>query len=131
MANEVVRHHPSGSAATYHTLANAVVVLHVGVILLCLFGWVAPVLDKVYFTVLLVTTISELSFGYCILTKVEAALRQQAGDTALPQTGFLAHYLEQLTGKPFSPRLIGILVQVFLVVSLVVQLAARIGEVPY
>ncbi|HYO27356.1 MAG TPA: DUF2784 domain-containing protein, partial [Azonexus sp.] len=86
----------SASRMIYHTLANAVLVLHLAFIVFVVLGaalsWRFPRLRWLHFVALAWAAFIEFSGGICPLTPLENRLRRMAGGEGYGG-GFIAHYL--------------------------------------
>ena len=61
----------------YRVGADAIFILHFLLVLFVVFGWLTPRLWPWYMAALVVTLISDMVFGYCILSKWEFDLRKK------------------------------------------------------
>ena len=67
--------------------ANALFGVHVFAILSNVVGWLVPGFFYVYLAIILASIVSELYFGYCVLTKLEFGLRKKVDpDQVFPQS---------------------------------------------
>lgn len=103
----------------YRTAAEVIFLIHLGLVLLVVFfGWYFPSLWPWYTAALVVTLISDLAFGYCILSKWEFDLRKKIN----PQTNYdytwATHYTYKITNHRISNRFFERMATLFLVVSL-------------
>lgn len=61
----------------YLVLANLIFVGHFLLVLIALFGWSIPEIWSVYMLILVLTLLSDMVLGYCILSKWEFDLRKK------------------------------------------------------
>jgi len=103
-------------------LADFLCALHALVVLIILFGWLVPSMWPVYMGLLVATLLSDLVFGYCILSKWEFQLRQQHN----PQTSYnyywTTHYTHRLTQGRISDQFFYKASLFFLISSLAINL---------
>jgi len=99
--------------------ANLILAVHLILVLIILFGWHFPKIKYVYLATLIVTLLSELLFGYCLLTKWEFDFRKKSEPTLDYDYAFLSYYAHKV-GIKISYRLIKYAALLFLVISLII-----------
>jgi hypothetical protein len=107
------------------SLANLILVVHLALVLVILFGWYFPSIYWLYIGSLAATLLSEAVLGYCILTKWEFDVRKKLEPNLDYDYAFLSYYFYKYIGINIPRRYIKYPAIVFLVVSLVVALVAR------
>lgn len=88
----------------YRVGADTIFVLHLLLILLAVFGWIAPSLWWIYMGALFATLISDLTFGYCILSKWEFDLRKKLDPTTDYNYTWTTYYTYKFTNQRISDR---------------------------
>jgi len=106
----------------YRIAADTVFALHGIVLLVVIFGWLFPALWYWYMAVLILTLISEFTFGYCILSKWEFVLQHKSDPTVEYDYRFASYYTYRLTKGYLSNRFLSIAGNTFLIASLVINL---------
>jgi hypothetical protein len=81
----------------YRIAADIVWLAHFAVVVIALFGWLAPSLWFVYVAVLIGTLISTLSLGYCIFSKWEFDLRKKVNPSTAYDFTYASFYTYRLT----------------------------------
>lgn len=82
----------------YKVLAIGVMLLHLAVVLVIMFGWLLPQFWFVYGACLFGSAISYVLQRKCVLTQVENYYRQKAGMSVVTRT-FLGHWAEVMFGS--------------------------------
>lgn len=100
-------------------LANTILLFHLALVFIILFGWQFPKIKFLYLVSLLATLFSELFFGYCILTKWEFDLRRKADPALDYDYSFLSYYGHKM-GIKISQKAIKYSALAFLLVSLII-----------
>jgi len=103
-------------------LAAIIFFLHFAVVLIVLFGWMIPSLWYPYMAVLAGTLLSDLVFGYCILSKWEFDLRKKIDPSIDYNYRWTSYYTYRFTQHRVSDTFILRVSTVFLVGSLVINL---------
>jgi len=87
----------------YRVGAEAIFALHFLTVLLVVFGFLVPSLWYVYIAALVATLISDLIFGYCILSKWEFDLRRRF-NPSVPKYDFAwtTYYTYKFTNQQIS-----------------------------
>ena len=86
----------------YKTSADALFVIHFIVLLTVLFGWFFPEIWYFYMIVLFVTLLSELFWGYCILSKMEFYLRKKINSKLNYDHNWTTFYTYKITQNHIS-----------------------------
>jgi hypothetical protein len=103
------------------TLANVIFAFHCAVVAVIGFGWMIPIIWPLYMVVLLVTLISEVTFGYCFLSRWEFDLRKRIDPTLDYGYSFSSFYTYKLTHRRLSQRFIKYAGLAFLVGSVAIN----------
>jgi len=88
----------------YRMGADAIFLLHLVLVLLVVFGWAIAELWWVYMGALVVTLLSDLVFGYCILSKWEFDLRKKLNPATNYNYTWTTFYTYKITNKRISDR---------------------------
>lgn len=92
----------------YKTSADFVFVLHFVLVLIVVFGWLVPGrFFYVFLTFFALTLISEITFGYCVLTKIEFDLRRKIDPNQKFDKSCIAHYVRKWKGLPPREPFVG------------------------
>ena len=87
----------------YRTAAELIFLFHLGLFLLVVFfGWYVPSLWPWYIAALVATLISDLVYGYCILSKWEFDLRKKINPGTNYDFTWATHYTYKLTNHRIS-----------------------------
>lgn len=109
-----------------HTLkraaADCIFLFHCFVVLVIGFGWLASRIWPLYICTLLVTLISEVTLGYCFLSKWEFDLRKSIDPTLNYDYSFSSFYTYKLTRHRLSQRFIKNIGLAFLIGSIAINL---------
>ena len=92
--------------------------VHAALFLLVLFGWTAPSLWYLYMSALALTLLSDLVFGYCILSKWEFDLRKRANPNIRYNYHWTSYYTYRLTERHLSDMFFTRASILFLIASL-------------
>ena len=103
-------------------LANLVFMVHIALVLVILFGWHFESIHTIYVLILIITLISELFLGYCLLTKLEFDLRKKLDPALNYDSSFISYYGYRLLGLNIPGKYIRYPAIIFLVVSLFIAL---------
>ena len=106
----------------YRTAANLIFVFHFFLVLLVLFGWLVPSLWYLYMATLVATLISDLVFGYCILSKWEFSLRRLVNPKLNYDFTWTTYYTHKFTNQKVSHRFFKQTAVVFLILSIAINL---------
>lgn len=101
---------------------NIIFVIHSITLLIILFGWTIPSIWYVYIGVLVLTLLSELSFGYCILSKWEFDLRKKIDPSLNYNYHWSTFYTYKFTEGRISEKFFDYATRIFLVISLSLNL---------
>src|SRR3989344_3309242 len=86
----------------YRVGADVLFVMHLALVLLAVFGWAVPSLWWVYMGALVVTLISDVVLGYCILSKWEFDLRKRLDPTVDYNYTWTTFYTYRITKHRIS-----------------------------
>lgn len=111
----------------YKIIANVIFVLHLGVVLIVLFGWAIPDFWYVYMGTLVTTLLSDLIFGYCILSKWEFDIRRKINPRIDYDYTWATYYTYRFTNHRLSNETYRKLAIVFLVVSLIINMYLKLS----
>lgn len=109
----------------YRVIADSIWILHFFVVLIGCFGWLLPSIWLLYICVLIIALISELSLGYCFLSKWEFDLRKKINPNVNYDYGFTSYYTYKFTNHRISNRFYQQVATVFMVVSLLLWIYFR------
>jgi hypothetical protein len=101
------------------TLANIILLIHLILVFIILFGWYFPKIKYLYLASLVITLLSELFFGYCVLTKWEFDIRKKIEPTLEYDYYFLSYYAHK-AGVKINRKIIKYTALVFLLSSLII-----------
>ncbi|HEY4480322.1 MAG TPA: DUF2784 family protein [Candidatus Paceibacterota bacterium] len=87
----------------YQTFADLVFIVHLGLVLLVVFGWLIPALFYFFLGALVATFLSEIFLSYCFLSRMEFNLRKKIDPAKIYDKSCIVHYTRVLFGLP--PRL--------------------------
>jgi len=88
----------------YRLGANTLFLLHVLLVIVVVFGWMVPKIWPLYLTALVVTLISDIVFGYCLLSKWEFDLRKKIDPSTDYNFTWTTFYTYKFTNKRISDR---------------------------
>jgi hypothetical protein len=77
-------------------LADAIFIVHAALFPLVLFGWAISSIWPIYIYLLIATLLSDLVFGYCILSKWEFDLRKQVDPQINYNCTWAGYYVHRL-----------------------------------
>jgi hypothetical protein len=101
------------------TLANIILLVHLTLVFIILFGWYFPKIKYLYLASLATTLLSELFLGYCILTKWEFDIRKKVEPTLNYDYTFLSYYAYK-AGIVIDKRIVKYSALAFLLSSLII-----------
>lgn len=107
-------------------LADCIFAFHCVVVAVIGFGWIISSLWPLYMATLFVTLISELSLGYCFVSKWEFDLRKSNDPSVEYDYGFSSFYTYKLTYQRLSKRFIKYAALTFLIGSIAINLYFRL-----
>ena len=116
------------SRALYKVSANVMFLFHCCVLLVIVFGWLAPSIWPFYMALLGVTLVLDIILGYCILSKWEFVLRKKVNPHLDYDYSFSSYYLERLAGKRISEHFVSRVGSFFLVASLAINLFFHVAR---
>lgn len=92
-----------GQMKTFYRIgADVIFLLHLLLVLLVVFGWATPNLWWIYMSALVATLISDLYFGYCILSKWEFDLRKRVNPATTYNYSWTTFYTYKFTNQRIS-----------------------------
>ncbi len=103
----------------YQILANLVFIVHLILVLVILFGWYITKIKYIYLWSLILTLISEVVFGFCLLTKWEFDLRKKIDPNLKYDYSFVSYYAYKYLGINPPKKLIKYLALIFLITSII------------
>jgi hypothetical protein len=109
----------------YRIIADTIVIIHVCVFAFVLFGWAIPSLWYTYMTALVLTLLSDIVFGYCIISRWEFALRKKINPDINYDYSWATYYTYKLTNHRMSNTFYNRAAIIFLVASLAINLFFR------
>lgn len=84
------------------TIANGIFVFHILIVIIVLFGWLIPGFWYVYMGILVSTLLSDLVFGYCILSKWEFDMRKKINPRIDYDYTWATYYTHRYTNHRIS-----------------------------
>ena len=109
----------------YRILADLIFIVHSVIVLIVSFGGLFPKIWIVYFFTLILTLLSELYFGYCIVSKWEFDLRKKINPKIDYNYNWATFYTYKFTQNRISELFYRRATVVFLVLSLIVNIYFR------
>jgi len=106
----------------YKIFANFIFIIHSITLFIILLGWTIPSIWYVYISILILTLLSELAFGYCILSKWEFDLRKKINSSLNYNYHWSTFYTYRFTQGRISEKFFDYATTIFLVISLIVNL---------
>jgi hypothetical protein len=103
---------------TNRILAELLFIAHAALFFFLLFGWTAPQLWPLYMLAIAATLVSDLIFGYCLLSKWEFDLRRRAKQQVAYNYNWTTYYTYWLTNHRMSDVFFGRAATTFLAASL-------------
>jgi hypothetical protein len=88
--------------AVYKLSANLIFLLHFFIVIVAVFGWLVPSIWWFYMSVLVLTLLSDIVFGYCILSKWEFDLRKKLDPNTNYNFTWTTFYTYKLTNHRIS-----------------------------
>lgn len=86
----------------YKATADLVFLVHFGVVSIVAIGWVVPGFFTFYVSILVTVLLSEIFFGYCVLTKLEFGIRKKLDSSLIFDKSCIMHYI--LKWRGLAPR---------------------------
>ena len=102
--------------------ANLILLIHLALVFVILFGWHFESIKLVYISALVLTLASEVFLGYCILTKWEFDLRKKDEPNLDYDYSFLSYYAYKLFGNRIPGKFIKYPALGFLIASIILYL---------
>ena len=106
----------------YKVSADLIFLVHALLFLVILFGWAIPSIWYIYMSLLVITLLSDLVFGYCPISKWEFYLRKKVNPEVSYDYHWSSYYTRWLTSRNLSPTFFFRVAIFFLTSSLVLNL---------
>ncbi len=106
----------------FRIIAEIVLLIHLAVVFVILFGWAFPSLYPLYIGILAATLVSQIALGHCFLSRFEFFFRKKTDPAINYDSSFLSYYSSKLTGITVAPRLLYPASVAFLTISLALAL---------
>jgi hypothetical protein len=105
--------------------AGGLFAIHLVVVLMVMFSWLFSTMLPLYTLTLVTTLLSELTLGYCPLTRWEFILRHSVNPRISEGTSYLSYYAYRILPKVPDETIVAAVSLIFLSVSVLV-LALRL-----
>lgn len=105
----------------YRIAADILVIFHTILFLFILLGWLIPNVWWLYMIALVITLVSDIVFGYCILSRWEFWLRKKVNPNIDYDFGFATYYTYKLTNHRMSNVFFDRAAIVFLIIMILLQ----------
>lgn len=105
----------------YRIGADSIWLIHGLIVLIAFFGWLVPSLWTIYMSILILTLLSDLIYGYCLLSKWEFSLRKSIDPTVNYNYTWSSFYTYKLTQKMLSNKFVQRVALFFIFSSLLVN----------
>lgn len=109
-----------------HVGAVGIFLFHCAIGVVIFLGWLWQSIWPLYVGLLIVVLFQNIILGYCVLSRLEFALRRMLNPRLRYEYNFTTYYTYKLTHKRLSTRFVQILGTIFLTVSLAVSLYANV-----
>jgi hypothetical protein len=109
----------------YRLSADLIFLFHFVVVMIILFGWLVPVIWPLYMFTLVVSLISDIVFGYCLLSKWEFVLRKKFNPSINYDYDFTTYYTYRLTNRTIRDNFMKIAAITFISLSILVNIVFR------
>lgn len=106
----------------YRIIADTICLIHLFVVSIALFGWLIPKLQPFYIATLIITLLSDLAFGYCILSKWEFDIRKKIDQSINYDFAWTTYYTRKFTKKNISNSFYKKSSLIFIIFSLLINL---------
>ena len=106
--------------------ADAIFLLHLAIVVIAAFGFLVPSIWYLYMAVLVGTLISEVVYGYCIVSKWEFDLRKKINPAMDYDYRWATYYTYKLTNRHISNRTYTYASIAFLVFAILINLYFRL-----
>jgi hypothetical protein len=83
-------------------LAEIIFAIHFVLVAIVAVGWLIPGFFYTHLTLLVLTLLSEIFLGYCMLTRLEFGIRKQLDPTLIFDKSCMVHYIRKWRG--LAPR---------------------------
>ena len=105
----------------YKISADVIFLVHFVLVFIVLFGWSTPAISNIYVGILIITLLSDLIFGYCILSRWEFYLRKKLNPELNYSYSWTTYYTHQFTQKHISENFFKWAAIIFLAGSLAIH----------
>ncbi|MCA9352775.1 DUF2784 family protein [Patescibacteria group bacterium] len=109
----------------YRTIGDIILLLHIFIFAVVVFGGFFPQYQNLYLAMIVLTILSDLVFGYCVVSKWEYYFRKKVDPRLNYDFTWTVHYLHKITNKNISPVFYKYVSAIFLILSLGIQLYFR------
>ncbi|MFT6361280.1 MAG: hypothetical protein ACJAV6_000095 [Candidatus Paceibacteria bacterium] len=109
----------------YKTSANLIFTVHSILVIIILFGGLVPEIKNAYLGLIILSLISDLKYGYCILSKWEYVLRKKVNPKIDYDFTWTTHYTYTFTNGNIRPNFYERASLIFLSLSLLIHLYFR------
>ena len=109
----------------YRIIADVICLIHLFVILVALFGWLVPSIWYLYMVTLAVALLSDLVYGYCILSKWEFDLRKKIDPATNYDFAWTTYYTHKFSKANVSNNFFEKISLIFLALSLFINIYFR------
>ncbi len=106
----------------YRAGADAIFLMHLALVLVAIFGFLEPRIWFVYMGVLVATLISDIVYGYCVLSKWEFDLRRKLNPALNYDFAFATYYTYKVTHQRIDNTLYKNLAITYLVFAIGINL---------
>lgn len=106
----------------YRIGADAICLFHLALVLVAIFGFLFPSIWHLYMGVLVATLISDIMYGYCILSKWEFDLRRKLNPAEDYDFAFATYYTYKITNHRIDNTLYKNLAITYLVLAIGINL---------
>lgn len=125
--------HNEGNSARLisRMFADAIFVVHAGVVFVALFGWIWPDFWPLYMAVLIGTLVSDILLGYCILSKWEFDIRKRLNPSVDYDFTFSSYYTHTLTRQRLRNEFVLRIAYIFLPASILLGFLTHFAMGPF
>lgn len=109
----------------YRIIADSIFLIHTLIFIIVFFGGLFPHYQNFYLFMLIITLVSDLLFGYCLVSEWEYYFRKKIDPKINYDFSWTIHYLHKITNKHISPIFYKYLTFLFLTISIIIQLYFR------
>ncbi len=109
----------------YRLSADLIFIFHFTVVMIILFGWLVPAIWPLYMFTLVVSLVSDVVFGYCLLSKWEFVLRKKFNPSIDYDYDFTTYYTYRLTNRTIRDSFMKIAAITFISLSILISIVFR------